>query len=197
MEREIQNNPIVNEQGQDRVISRKIAAWMLLLSQLSVAVVLGLLISLWLTPQDQSLVAYWAMVTGVIWIVIWVPFGHHWFFFYYKGIIISGKRNRLTGPCFKHDCLWDKFRNYVWPKRHSVPLNEIERLYNSKKRKSRKTSDGKTLAWTVYELNVSGTFGSLTMEFRERNKRDETRNAIQEVMKSSALSLKESTDNFY
>lgn len=187
----------MNERGVERIVSRKVAAWMLLFSQLSAAAVVGFFIGLAIVPKDQSIVSYWAMCTGISWIVIWVPFGHHWFSFYYKGILVSGKRNRLIAPCFKHDCLWDKFRNHVWPKRHSVPLSDIERLYNSKKRKSRKGSDGKKQSWTVYELNVSGVFGALTMEFRERNKRDETRNAIREVMKSCEISVKESADNFY
>ena len=196
MSKELTQYSVVNEQSEERVVSRKIKAWLLLLSLLTTAVVLGFLIGAGLTNENDPFWPSWSIGTAISMAVIWFPFGRHWFMFYYKGILISGKRNRLIAPCFKHDCIWDKFRNNFWPKRHSVPLDEIERLFNSKKRKSRKTSDGKKHSWRVYELNITGNFGALTMEFKERNKRDETRNAIRSVLKSCSIRVSESTDAF-
>lgn len=196
MSKELLKYPLVSEQSEDRTVSRKIKAWLLFLSQLVSASILGLLIGFSISVEDSPIMPYWIIGTGISMALIWIPFGRHWFHFYYKGILISGKRNRLIAPCFKHDCIWDKFRNKFWPKRHSVPLDEIERLFNSKKRKSRKTSDGKKHSWRVYELNITGHFGALTMEFKERNKRDETRNAIRSVLKSCSIRVSESTDAF-
>ena len=196
MPKELNRYPVINEQSEERVVSRKIKAWLLLLSQLICAGIIGLLVGASMVNENSPLGALWAIVTGVLMAIIWFPFGRHWFLFYYKGILVSGKRNRLIAPCFKHDCILDKFRNKFWPKRHSVPLDEIERLYNSKKRKTRKTSDGKKISWTMYELNIAGNFGALTMEFKERNKRDETRNSIRSVLKSCSIMVSESTDAF-
>lgn len=197
MEDELKKYAVVNDAGIERTVSRKVAAWILLLKQLCAASVIGLLLGSGAAPEGGPLAPSWAIATGIVWALIWVPFGRHWFFFYYKGILASGKRDRLIAPCFKHDSLWDKFRNVFWPRRHSVPLSDVERLYISKNRESRKGSDGKKISWTIYELNVTGGFGALTMRFRERNKRDETRNVIREVMKSSRLAVKESSDNFF
>ena len=197
MSAELKKYPIVNEAGEFRVVSRKITAWKLFLSLLAPSILLGGVGGLMITPENTDMLIYCCCLsTTVVFAVFWFPFGRHWFWYYYKGILISGKHDRLIAPCFKHDCIWDKFRNYVWPKRHSVALSEIERLYNSKRRVRQKTSDGKTKSHTVFELNVAGDFGALTMNFRERNKRDETRNAIRSVLKACSIKVSESTDAF-
>jgi|GEM_PF-920704 hypothetical protein len=58
--------------------------------------------------------------------------------------------------------------------RRTIYGQEIENMYIDTKRIKRKNSETKTL----YTLNIVGTFGSSNLEFSNRQKRDEVRNAI-------------------
>lgn len=74
--------------------------------------------------------------------------------------------------------------------------NEIENLYLDTKRwsTSHKVSNGTTTGGKTkyktetkkhvrYTINISGTFGSANLQFLDRQKRDEVRNAIQQCVK--------------
>ncbi len=78
----------------------------------------------------------------------------------------------------------------------SVNAKEIENIYLDTKRwpsSSRKVSgysqDGKprykneTTRHIRYTINIAGTFGSANLQFLDRQKRDEVRNAIEQCVK--------------
>lgn len=78
----------------------------------------------------------------------------------------------------------------------TVNANDIENIYIDTKRWSTKhkkysgtTAKGKskytseTKRHVRYTINLAGTFGSANLQFLERQKRDEVRNAIQQCVK--------------
>lgn len=77
----------------------------------------------------------------------------------------------------------------------TIHANEIENLYIDTKRWStkHKSSDGfntngkmkyktETKSHVRYTINLTGTFGSVNLQFLERQKRDEVRNAIEQCV---------------
>lgn len=65
----------------------------------------------------------------------------------------------------------------------TIHCNEIENIYLDTQRKTHKTSKNKTERKIEYNLNIVGTFGSANLLFYSRQKRDEVRNAINQVIK--------------
>ena len=73
-------------------------------------------------------------------------------------------------------------------RRKTVHALEVENIYIDTKRwtsKSKSFINGKKINKknVRYTLNIAGTFGSANLQFLERQKRDEVRNAIQQCVK--------------
>lgn len=65
----------------------------------------------------------------------------------------------------------------------TIHCNEVDNMYLDTQRKSYKTSDNKTKKKINYNLNIVGIFGSANLLFESKQKRDEVRNAINQVIK--------------